>query len=717
MRKTLMKTSLLLSFLALGNTLFAQGGGMWIPTELNEKEMKEMGLKISATDIFSNGKKSINNAIAHFGGGCTSEVISPNGLLLTNHHCGYGQIQSHSSLENDYLKDGFWAKDMKAELPNKGLTATFIVDIIDVTDKILQGVTDNMPEEQRMELVKQNIQTLSAQTETKSYQENYVRPFYKGNKYYQFITETFRDVRLVGAPPSAIGKYGSDTDNWVWPRHTGDFALFRIYADKNNQPADYSPNNVPYKPKHFLPVNIGGIKEGDFTFVYGFPGTTDEYLPASSLLQIQDVINPARIGARTIALQHIDKKMREDDATRIKYASKQARISNAHKKWIGEKLGLERSKAVELRLAKENDFAKRIAKNKQQKKTYGNIIQQLNALNKENEKFAVATTLFGEIFSTNSETFRMTLALNNLANSYKKESYQNIKSRVINQLNGMYKDYDAALDQTISAELIEYYNTTMPKDLLPKKVASAEEIQTVLDNTLINGTATINGKTLLTSLEELSKNDDEFIKAIQQDPLVLLVKRYLDTYQEKVSTQYLANQNKMNQLMRTYMKAQLEVFSDQKLFPDANSTLRVTYGKVDGYQPRDAVYYEPVTYLDGVVEKHIPGDYEFDLPQPLIDLYNKKDFGKYADKNGKLPVNFIATNHTTGGNSGSPAIDGNGNLVGLNFDRVWEGTMSDLNYDPEICRNIMVDARYILWVIEKYGKADHLIKEMKIVTK
>lgn len=341
----------------------------------------------------------------------------------------------------------------------------------------------------------------------------------------------------------------------------------------------------------------------------------------------------------------------------------------------------------------------------------------MNALNKENEKFAVATTLFGEIFSTNSETFRMTLALNNLANSYKKESYQNIKSRVINQLNGMYKDYDAALDQTISAELIEYYNTTMPKDLLPKKVASAEEIQTVLDNTLINGTATINGKTLLTSLEELSKNDDEFIKAIQQDPLVLLVKRYLDTYQEKVSTQYLANQNKMNQLMRTYMKAQLEVFSDQKLFPDANSTLRVTYGKVDGYQPRDAVYYEPVTYLDGVVEKHIPGDYEFDLPQPLIDLYNKKDFGKYADKNGKLPVNFIATNHTTGGNSGSPAIDGNGNLVGLNFDRVWEGTMSDLNYDPEICRNIMVDARYILWVIEKYGKADHLIKEMKIVTK
>lgn len=716
MRKLFIKSSLLLSLFAFSNA-FGQGGGMWIPTELNEKEMKEMGLKISAKDIFSNGDKSINNAVAHFGGGCTSEVISPQGLLLTNHHCGYGQIQQHSSLENDYLKDGFWAKDMKGELPNEGLTATFIVDIIDVSDIILKGVNDNTPEDQRTEIVKKNIDALTKSTKVLDYQSTFVRPFYKGNKYYQFVTETFRDVRLVGTPPSSIGKYGSDTDNWVWPRHTGDFALFRIYADKNNKPADYSPDNVPYKPKHFLPMNAAGVKPGDFTFVYGFPGTTDEYLPATSLEQIQDVINPTRIGARTIALEHIDKKMREDDATRIKYASKQARISNSHKKWIGEKLGLEKSNAVAKRQDYENEFGKRIAKNAKSNAKYKNIIAELNQLNEQNQDYAVANTLFSEVFSANSETLRMALSLINMTNAFGTPQFADTKSRTIRSLNNMYKDYDGEMDKIITEELVDYYNDKMPKSLLPSKVYAKEEVVKALGNTLVNGTAKVNNLNVKTDLSKIAENDQQLVNAINNDPLILIVKNYLNNYQTKVSPVYLENQNKMNKLMRTYMKGQLEAFPDKKIFPDANSTLRVTYGKVNGYRPSDAVIYEPITYLDGVMEKYIPGDYEFDLPQQLIDLYNQKDFGKYADKTGKLPINFIATNHTTGGNSGSPALDAHGNLVGLNFDRVWEGTMSDLNYDPEICRNIMVDVRYILWVIEKYGKANHLINEMKIVNK
>lgn len=715
MRKLFIKTSLLLSLFAFSNT-FGQGGGMWIPTELNEKEMKEMGLKISAKDIFSNGDKSINNAVAHFGGGCTSEVISPQGLLLTNHHCGYGQIQQHSSLEHDYLKDGFWAKNLNEELPNKGLTATFIIDIKDVTAQILKGVTENSTEEQRAVIVKRNIDQLVKATKIPAHQETYVKPFYKGNKYYQFFTETYRDVRLVGAPPSAIGKYGSDTDNWVWPRHTGDFALFRIYADKDNKPADYSPTNIPYKPKHYLSINIAGVKPGDFTFVYGFPGVTDEYLPASSLAQIQDEINPARIGARTIALSHIDKKMREDDATRIKYASKQARISNSHKKWIGEKLGLEKSNAVQKRKEYEQEFLNRIQKNKNNS-TYKSIITQLDELNKKNADYAVANTLFSEVFSANSETLRMALSLNALANAYGKENYEDVKKRTINSLTSLHKDYDASLDKIITEELVEYFNIKTPKALQSPKVYTKEEVANALNNTIVNGTASIQNVSLIGHLDEIAKNDQQLIDAINKDPLVLMVRNYLTHYQNNISPVYLANQTEMNRLMRTYMKGQLQTFPDKKIFPDANSTLRVTYGKVNGYRPKDAVNYEPLTYMDGVIEKYVPGDYEFDLPQQLIDLYRKKDFGRYADKNGKLPVNFIATNHTTGGNSGSPALDAQGNLIGLNFDRVWEGTMSDLNYDPEICRNIMVDVRYILWVIEKYGKANHLIKEMKIVNK
>lgn len=713
MKKMMVRGSLLFTLLASYMGFAQQGGGMWIPTELNEKEMKEMGLKISSKDIFSTGDKSINNAVAHFGGGCTSEVISPQGLLLTNHHCGYGQIQSHSSLENDYLADGFWAKELKDELPNKGLTATFIVDIKNVTKDILKGVKNEMTEEQREAIVKANIEKLNAATKKESFQETFIKPFYKGNEYYQFKTETFNDVRLVGAPPSSIGKYGNDTDNWVWPRHTGDFSMFRIYADKNNKPADYSVDNVPYTPKHHLPININGIAQDDFTFVYGFPGSTDEYLPSASLEQIKESLNPARINVRTIALSHIDKKMREDNATRIAYASKQARISNAHKKWIGENLGLNRSKAVEKRQQYETEFLKRIENNKNLKSQYGTIISDLNKVIKSNEDYNLAYNVYAETFSSNSETFRMAMALNNVINAIGKPNYEEVKNRIVNQLAGMHKDYDAQLDALISSDLADNYFKVIPTNLLPE--TSANNIKTALNNSVVNGTKKINGQSIVGSIQELAKDDKAFIAALKEDALIQEINKVVVGTQAKITPSYLANNAQINKLMRTYMKGQMEVFKDKKIFPDANSTLRVTYGKVDGYQPRDAVKYEPITYLDGVIEKYVPGDYEFDLPKHMLHLFESQDYGNYKDATGKLPINFIATNHTTGGNSGSPALNAKGELIGLNFDRVWEGTMSDLNYDPEICRNIMVDARYILWVVDKYAGAQRLIDEMTIV--
>ncbi|MFV0304876.1 MAG: S46 family peptidase [Moheibacter sp.] len=710
--KTILLSTLLVSTISFGQ----KSGGMWMPTELNEGEMKQMGMEIDAEDIFNPNAPSIKDAVAHFNGGCTSEVISTRGLLLTNHHCGYGQIQSHSTVENDYLKDGFWAMNTSEELPNKNLTATFIIDIKDVTDKILQGVSDDFLEEKRQEFVKSNIDIVSNNVVKEVYQGVFIKPFYKGNKYYMFITETYKDVRLVGAPPSAVGNFGKDTDNWSWPRHTGDFSLFRIYADKNNKPAEYSPENVPYTPKHFLPVSIKGIEEGDFTFVFGFPGRTDEYLPSDALSQILTTINPARIGIRDVALKKLDAKMRIDNETRIKYASKYARISNYHKKWTGESLGLKKSNAVEKRKDYENEFSNRINNDTKLKEKYGNLFKEFSKLYTQSTNYELASVYFDEAIYRNSETFRIGLLIQNLLDAKGTEDFDRLKGRYVNYLAGLYKDYDANLDEEVSLALIDLYKKNVPASLLPSTLIEINS-QT-FKNSVLTGNKTVNGASFVSDTERAFADDEALLTALANDPLVQQIGLIKDAYEEKVSPNYTSIQNQLSQLQRSYMQAQLEVFPERKFFPDANSTLRVTYGKVDGYKPEDKPRYPYQTYLDGVIEKYVPGDYEFDLPKKIMDLEKEKDFGVYGEgkkKNRKMPVNFIATNHTTGGNSGSPALDKDGNLIGLNFDRVWEGTMSDLNYDPEICRNIMVDARYILFIIDKFAGAGYLLDEMKII--
>lgn len=695
---------------------FAQQGGMWIPSLLkgmNETEMKNLGMKISADDIYSVNHSSLKDAVPHFNGGCTSEVISSQGLLLTNHHCGYGEIQAHSTVDHDYLTNGFWAYKMADELPNKDLEVTFIVKIEDVTNKVLEGVINLPSEADKQKKIQENIALLSKSLPKESWQENRIRTFYDGNQYILFVTESYTDVRLVGAPPSSIGKFGSDTDNWVWPRHTGDFSLFRIYADKNNRPAAYSKDNVPYKPKHFFPVSLKGIQENEFTMVFGYPGRTQEYLPSYAVEQIVNNLNPAKIEIRDRALKVQDGFMRKDNAIKIQYASKYASVANYWKKWIGESKGLKKTNAVAIKQKFEKDFMAKVAKAGKQAE-YGSLLSEFKTNYEAIAPYALARDYFTEVVLRNTELLTVGYRLYQLEqvfNSKGEQSFTDRKNNTITALEETYKDFNAAVDEKVFEQLIDLYANKSPKQFLPASL-NGLDVKKV--------TAEVYTQSKLTSyagVKELVAGDAKTVlERLNNDKGYQLVKTIAEAYLKNVAPKYDELNLKNTALQRTYMKGILELSpKSARIFPDANSTLRITYGKVKGYKPSDAVSYEPVTYLDGVMEKYVPGDYEFDVPQKLIELYNAKDYGQYADKNGKMPVAFIATNHTTGGNSGSPALDARGNLIGLNFDRVWEGTMSDIHYDPSICRNIMVDIRYVLFVIDKYAGAKNLIDEMKLV--
>jgi hypothetical protein len=702
------------AFFSFSLGIAQQYGGMWIPTELNEKEMKDLGMKISAKDIFNVQKPSIKDAVVQFNGGCTAEIISPKGLLLTNHHCGFGQIQSHSTVENDLLSNGFWAKNTEGELPNPGVTVDFITDIKEVTQQILEG-TDKLTEPELSKKIANNIEVYKNSQKIESYQSISVKSMYYGNKYYAYTIETYKDIRLVGAPPQSIGKFGSDTDNWVWPRHTADFSMFRIYAGKDNKPAEYSKDNIPYIPKHYLPVSIKDKNENDFTFVFGFPGKTTEYLPSIAVEKIMKEIDPARIAVRDVALKTLDEKMRADDATRIKYASKYASVANYWKKWIGEVEGLKKSNAVEKKVMYEGSL---VAKNHEIKST----LDQLNKLYNDQAPYALNNAYYTEVLK-NAETLMLASLYYNYVTSVEAGRMdEKATTSFKKKLTSFYKDYSAELDSKVTAKLLALYaNKTAPQFLpagFDKYKNEAQNIQSIEEaskNSIITGRTEVNGASASKDFEKAISNQDKLIKTLKKDPIYQIYLTLRETYMKTADPQFTSLQAKIDELQKTFMAQQIETDKDRKFFPDANSTLRVTYGKVKGSTPRDAVSYSYQTHLAGVMEKYIPGDYEFDVPKKLIDLYSKKDFGIYKDKTGDVPVGFTATNHTTGGNSGSPALDANGNLVGLNFDRQWEGTMSDINYDPRFSRNIMVDTKYILFIIDKFADSKWLIDEMKIV--
>jgi len=689
--------------------------GMWLPLllkNLNEKDMKAKGLKLNAEDIYSVNKSSLKDAIVNFGGFCTAEVVSDKGLIFTNHHCGYSAIQSHSSVENDYLTNGFWAKSLKEELPNPSLTATFIVRIEDVTAKVLEGVTSSLSESERQIQINRNINKIRREAVADSHYEASIRPFFYGNEYYMFITETFLDVRLVGAPPSSIGKFGGDTDNWVWPRHTGDFSVFRIYAGKDNKPAPYSKDNVPYKPKHFLPISLKGIKENDFTMIYGFPGRTQQYLNSEAVRYLIEKSNPAKIKMRATVLGIMDNAMKSSDQIRIQYAARYASIANYYKKWIGELQGLKTFDAVAKKKMLEAEFIKLANKNPETAKQYGEVLPKMIENQKNLEKYALARELFLEVVYYGSQI--IDLASKVMATYEYGESIENLKA----QADEHFKDYHLPTDKAIFAESMKIYYDYIDKNLYPDIFQIVENefrgdfkkyADFIYDNSQLVSLEKIN--------ELVKKNKAEVQSILSQDPAYRLMKSLFASYTVRINSEYQALNNQIESQMRIYVDGLRKLMPEKKYWSDANSTLRLSYGKVEGSTPRDGMMYKYYTTLEGIIEKYVPEkNGEFDVDKKLIELYHKKDYGRYGEDK-KLIVCFTASNHTTGGNSGSPILNGNGELIGINFDRSWESTMSDVMYNPNICRNIAVDIRYVLFIIDKFAGAGYLLNEMKIVEK
>ncbi len=694
--------------------------GMWLPhllKALNEAEMQQMGLKIPAEAIYSVNSGSLKDAIVRFGGGCTGSIISPYGLLLTNHHCGYSFIQSHSTVENNRLKDGFWAQSMSEELPNPGLTATFIRRIVDVTDIVLSGVLPDMDERTKNAQIQKNIQLARDNIPLEPHEDVQVKAFFHGLQYLAIVTMTFRDVRLVAAPPESIGKFGGDTDNWVWPRHTGDFSLFRIYADSNNQPSDYSPDNRPYRAPVHLKINTKGIREGDFTMVFGFPGRTHSYLPSIAIQQIIETIDPARIEVRDSSLAVMQKYMRKSEAMRLKYASRHARIANYWKKWIGEREGLIRTKAVAKKQALEHSWTKKVQSNPALRQKYSYILPRFQALYDSIEAYHLARELYYEVFGWNSELMRFLHSLRRLVQLRDDSAaFRQYQKRLDTRVRAFWKNYDPYIDMEIFEAIFPVYLKHMPPELLspPVRIVYYEEKWTPKEISEMFYYRTI----LTDSMAFMQLWDTDvyaLVDTLQKELAYQLFEVNRDFFFDEVEPQYRELKAKIDEVQKDYMRSLMEVFPEKRFYPDANGTLRLSYGKVESYRSLDSVEYPVFTYIDGVISKYIPGDYEFDLPHRLIELYEQRDFGPYTDEQGRLPVCFIGSNHTTGGNSGSPALDGHGYLVGLNFDRVWEGTMSDYNYDIRLCRNIMVDIRYILFLIDKFGQCPRLIREMTLI--
>lgn len=697
--------------------------GMWLPLllkSLNEKDMKKNGLKLSAEDIYSINKSSLKDAIVHFGGGCTAEIISENGLILTNHHCGYSAIQSHSSVEKDYLTNGFWAMSKEQELTNPGLTATIIQYMEDVTEKVKKGITPGMTEQQQDSVIRANIPLIERDAVKGTHYEAYIRPFFYGNDYYMFVVETFRDVRLVGAPPSAIGKFGGETDNWVWPRHTGDFSLFRIYAGKDNKPAEYSADNVPYKPKKSLTISLKGVNEGDFTMVYGFPGRTQEYLVDDAVDMTMNESDPAKVKLRDARLRIMDSYMKVSDKTRIDYAAKYASIANYWKKWAGEMAGLKVSDAVNKKKQFQEKFIKLLSTDPMKQQEFIKVLNEFDEIYKEVRILNKQMDYYSECLM-GIEALQYLRSYSGLFDNYaamkagKANTFQKDLDFYKKNEKKFYIAYHAEMDKKICAEMLKMFDAGMEKSLRPKMLDS---LLTAYNKDYAKLAEALHSSRFFNAdeLRRLVGDWEGNYKSFENDLYLRLCRSIMEYYGGQVQPK-MSNYNlRLNSLYARYVKALKETVKDKPFYPDANSTLRVAYGKVKGYAPRDGVKFSYYTTLDGIFEKQNTGNEDYEAPIRLKELYEKKDYGQYSDKkDGKVHVAFVASNHTTGGNSGSPVLNDKGELIGTNFDRCWEGTMSDIMYNPDICRNIVLDVRYTLFVIDKYAGAGYLLDEMKIV--
>ncbi len=693
--------------------------GMWIPTLLNKyniEEMQQMGFRLTAEDVYNVNKNSMKDAVVLFGSGCTGEMVSSDGLLFTNHHCGYGAIQSHSSLEHDYLTDGFWAKSREEELSNPGLAVRFLVRLDDVTSSVLEGTDSLKGSELELKLAGNIRDIESVAGENKKY-EAVVKPLFHGNQYFVYVYQVYKDVRLVGAPPSSIGKFGGDTDNWMWPRHTGDFSVFRVYADKNNEPADYSVENVPFHPKSFFPVSLAGIQPQDFVMVFGFPGSTDQYLPSHAVDLIMNQSDPDRIRIREKKLEVLDTHMKKDPFVRIQYASKYAGTSNSWKKWQGEVRGLKRLNAIAVKQDFENQFEQWYSKNDTLKEKYGDIFQRFEKLYIDLVPYDRAYNYYTEIVMRGTDILSLAASFSLTDEGWSEISDEKVaklreylKGKIINH----FKNYDQATDEEVFVRLTRILRTDLDPSFLPSSFIALMDSHD--DEELLKD---VYRKSVLTDKKELLKIagnlNEKMAGKLQKDPVIDLYAQLARHYQQNIKMVYQGIQSEIAAVQKRYMAGIMEMQHSRSLYPDANLTLRVTYGKVEGYKPNDAVTYKHYTTLKGIMEKDDPDRAEYNVPERLSDLYKSKDFGNYSDRSGDMPVAFTASTHTTGGNSGSPAVNENGQLIGINFDRCWEGTMSDILFDPDQCRNIMVDIRYVLFIIDKFAGAGYLLDEMNLV--
>ncbi|WP_118975854.1 S46 family peptidase [Taibaiella koreensis] len=716
MKRKHQKVVLMLALAGLPAATVLAKDGMWQPAQLKrqESDMQKLGLKIPVERLYNDSGTGLNNAVVLFGKGCTGELVSANGLLFTNHHCAYGAAQELSTSEHNYLVNGFWAMSREAELPCKGLTVAIVRKMEDVTEYVLKGLADTMPENIRNARIKSRIAELEKAYHNLNGLKAEVKSFYNGNQYQAVLSEVFTDVRLVAFPPNGIGKFGADTDNWMWPRHTGDFAVFRVYAGKDNKPAPYSPGNVPYKPKAFFPINTSGYKEGDFTMVYGFPFLTQEYLSSYQLNQIQYIIDPIRIEAREKRLGVLDEAMRGNPDIFLKYAAKQSLLSNGYKKWKGEVLGLTNNDVLGKKLRYERLFDEAAAGNTDN--PGDKMLLPLIQVTVSGSDNALIASEYTKETVLGVEAIQQAANLAKVLTFYRTALPADILSdsllAIRKKMDEFYKDYDAATDHKV-------FDALMPLYLMQGDQVVAPRMKTLMYNSgnnpvswgknIFSNSIVISQDRMNELLDRAQRGDTALIK---QDPAFQVYDAVASFQKEKIDPVMRQYNERIAPLNRLYMKRQMEYLNSGRAFwPDANQTLRLTYGKVERADIPGSNIYQ--TTLEDLIPRHNASVAEFDIPQGLRNLYQSKNYGKWT-VNGTVPVDFIASNHTSGGNSGSPVLNAKGELIGINFDRIWQGTMSDLYYDPAVCRNVAVDMRYVLFIIEKYGNAGWLLKEMKL---
>ena len=709
------KTGLLIALVLISFAALFAKEGMWIPTLLdkyNIKEMQQMGFKLTAEDIYSVNKESMKDAVVLFGTGCTGNVISNDGLLITNHHCGYDAIQKHSSLEHDYLTDGFWAKTRQEELPNSGLSVRFLDRMEDVSQTVLAG-TEGKPKDSLSVIIARNTKKITDEAAQKGKFEATVKPLFYGNQYFLYVYQVFEDVRLVGAPPTSIGKFGGDTDNWMWPRHTGDFSMFRIYADKNNQPAKYSAENIPFKPRKFFTISLKGAEPQDFTLVFGFPGTTQQFLPSQAIRQIMEQGDPDKIKIRGIKLSLLAAYMERDAKIRIQYAAKYQNAGNAWKKWQGEVSGLKRLNAVSVKQAEEIEFKNWVEASPDRKNLYGEVLPTFEKLYHDIEPYTKANDYYAEIVGRGTDIFSIISFFDLIETSWSASSNHAVIQEAIKlKIENHFKDYNRATDEKVFTELLQLYFNDIAPQYLPedfKSLMSKTSSEELISNIYRKSVFTDPSR-LLASTANLSEKK---LKKLSNDKAFKMFRSLKKHFEMNVEPYFNTIQKQIDENMKTYVAGIMAMNDGKPLWADANKTLRVAYGKVEGYEPMDGVIYDYFTTIEGIMQKDNPEIYDYNVPQALREIYKNKDYGRYG-QNGTLNVCFTASNHTTGGNSGSPVIDAEGKLIGLNFDRCWEGTMSDLMFDPERCRNIALDIRFALFVIDKMAGAGYLIDEMVI---